>query len=567
MINNPEAGIRTNYQLNDTVPPKNMNAITQSIQYDYVVTADMLAGKSGNVDVDALLGVNKIHGIASGEFHVLINAVVPDTITLVFPDSSVGEASGNLRIHVHTIAPFHAVIGANGSPFFHFYFHTHGPAEAVTIESMAAKDVSVGAFIMATAQTLGGGQSFTYESTLDKIPVVPSGVTATVRRTSWMSNATGGGTHAIVALLDYSRIGPVDGLPTLEWPLYGLYTYGNTVGAVMAEHLFPASPAPGKKEDGYLVPRAKPAYNGDWLPSSLINGDTALVFREPDGTFASNSYIHDNTTCGFVLADSFIGCEPRGASSLNAIKIGPKVTQLDMYITCGFVLGDTGLRVPQGSDVIYTMDVSAMEEGQVIELNMHIVSFPPAKQALHSDLGLEHFVGEWDAAATYASREIVSVETQGDNGPQYSFYISRENNNSGNTPASSVGTWWDAITPLSDNKGLLHAATPHNGGPVPHLWFQAGADTPYLKTYSWGYGNPNGAKVTSTSQTTPTNHSIAVTFNSPEKSGYGQYLPGEMPTIPIAASAKLIFTKVIVDGAPAIILLTGGYCCQDYPNY
>lgn len=187
MRTNEDVSIKTDWALNGIVKPAHMNALTSAVQYDYVVTEQMLSGKTGTVNVDTLLGGNKING-TTGEYHVLINAVVPSVVTLLFPADSVGGGSGSLIIHVHTIGPFKASMGQGGIPNISYYFHTHGSAEAVTLLD-ASHTMHVGAFNMASAVELGGGYEFTYEEALGQVPVPAEGVTCTITRAAWMSNS------------------------------------------------------------------------------------------------------------------------------------------------------------------------------------------------------------------------------------------------------------------------------------------------------------------------------------------------------------------------------------------
>lgn len=191
MRTNPAVDINTNWQINGIVKPNHVNALTRSIKYDYVVTAQMLEGKTGTVDVDELLGGNKING-TTGEVHVLINTMVPDNVVLFFPANSVGGPSGTLKVHVHTIGPFTASVGTSGIPYIDHYFHTHGPAEAVTFTSIP-RSMHVGAFIMAEPIELMAGGTFIYEMALAELPFLDEQHPGTIAREAWMSNAVGGG--------------------------------------------------------------------------------------------------------------------------------------------------------------------------------------------------------------------------------------------------------------------------------------------------------------------------------------------------------------------------------------
>lgn len=191
MRTNASADINTDWALNQIVKPGHVNALTRSIKYDYVVTAQMLEGKTLTVDVDELLGGNKING-TTGEVHVLINTMVPDNVELYFPANSVGSPSGTLKVHVHTIGPFTASVGSSGIPHIEHYFHTHGPAEAVTFTSLPL-NMHVGAFILAAPMELMPGSSFIYEMALGELPFLDKQYPGTIARQAWMSNAVGGG--------------------------------------------------------------------------------------------------------------------------------------------------------------------------------------------------------------------------------------------------------------------------------------------------------------------------------------------------------------------------------------
>lgn len=191
MRTNASADINTDWALNQIVKPGHINALTRSIKYDYVVTAQMLEGKTLTVDVDELLGGNKING-TTGEVHVLINTIVPDNVELHFPANSVGGSSGTLKVHVHTIGPFTASMGSSGIPNIEHYFHTHGLTEAVTFTSLPL-NMHVGAFILAAPIELRAGASFIYEMALGELPFLDKQHPGTIARQAWMSNAVGGG--------------------------------------------------------------------------------------------------------------------------------------------------------------------------------------------------------------------------------------------------------------------------------------------------------------------------------------------------------------------------------------
>lgn len=188
MRTNPGANINTDWQINGIVKPAHVNAITRSIQYDYVVTPQMLEGKTGTVNVDTLLGGGVINGV-TGTYRVLINANVPAAVTLYFPANSIGP-SGTLKIHVYSIGPFAALLDESPANGVAYYFHSHGRDTAVTLKSMIP-NMHVGSFIMEEPIAMASGYSFTYETALEEMPYIPEGVSASIVRQAWMSNPDG----------------------------------------------------------------------------------------------------------------------------------------------------------------------------------------------------------------------------------------------------------------------------------------------------------------------------------------------------------------------------------------
>lgn len=197
MINNPEAGIRTDFALSDKVRPSNMNALAQSIQYDYVITDRMLdeipeaAVTEYGINVDVLLGGGKITQIRDGDVSVLLN-IDPqkhhqgqNLPVFYFPCDDVAFT---LRVLVYSVHSFMAYIGTPGSNGqARFYFHT-GSNAPVGITGIGAPRVYVGAFSLAVSSlTLPANSRFVYELAEGDLPT-PSG-SGTVRRNMWMTNA------------------------------------------------------------------------------------------------------------------------------------------------------------------------------------------------------------------------------------------------------------------------------------------------------------------------------------------------------------------------------------------
>lgn len=182
MKTNEKADINAGWQPNGKVKPAHINALTGSIQYDYVITDRMLENKSGEVSVNDLFQSGAISG-RSGEFHVLVNSVVPGTITLVF---DAGNAGGQdpLNVHVHCITAFKGKV-TGSDDHVTYYFHTHGTANPVTLYGVG-KHTYVGSFSTGTSITLASGATFVYENALNGV----SAITGTTTQSLWMTNAS-----------------------------------------------------------------------------------------------------------------------------------------------------------------------------------------------------------------------------------------------------------------------------------------------------------------------------------------------------------------------------------------
>lgn len=182
MKTNEKADINAGWQPNGKVKPAHINALTGSIQYDYVITDRMLENKSGEVSVNDLFQPGAISG-RSGEFHVLVNSVVPATITLIF---DAGNAGGQdpLNVHVHCIAAFKGKV-TGSDDHVTYYFHTHGTANPVTLYGVG-KHTYVGSFSTGASITLASGATFVYENALNGV----SAITGTITQSLWMTNAS-----------------------------------------------------------------------------------------------------------------------------------------------------------------------------------------------------------------------------------------------------------------------------------------------------------------------------------------------------------------------------------------
>lgn len=206
MKTNEKQNVKTDWAISGIVKPEHMNSLTRRVPYDYIVTDNMLEGLTGSIDVDLLLnpadpdtgdeGGGMIHG-RTGEYHVLVNTLVPDDIILEFPAKSIGDGEGELKVHVYAFGPYKARVTPGTSaphPNITHYFHTAGDDNAVTFYGLAY-NTYVGSFDMPYGIELGQHHTFYYEKALGRIPHQPQAANATIERKAWMSNAVGGGSN------------------------------------------------------------------------------------------------------------------------------------------------------------------------------------------------------------------------------------------------------------------------------------------------------------------------------------------------------------------------------------
>ena len=199
MRTNTDVGINTNWQLNGIVKPEHVNALTRSIIYDYVVTREMLDEWPNNeIDVDELLGGNKIRGV-SGEYHVLINAPVPANKVLKFKADSAG-GEGDANIHIHSLQGYTAKITGTETRC-HLWFHTTGTFGAITFLSVGAS-THAGAFDLEDDVTVPTGGEFIYERALGDLPE-SSNTGTVIAQEMWLSN--GGEQEEVLIMYDESH--------------------------------------------------------------------------------------------------------------------------------------------------------------------------------------------------------------------------------------------------------------------------------------------------------------------------------------------------------------------------
>lgn len=204
MKTNEKQNIKTDWAVSGIVKPDHMNSLTRHVPYDYIITDKMLEGLTGTVDVDLLLnpadpdagdeGGGMIHG-RTGEYHVLINAPVPENVILQFPASSTGHLTGDLKVHVYAFGPYKARVSAGASSpnsSITHYFHTAGDENAVSLYGVGY-NTYVGSFDLPYGIELGQHYTFCYEKALGSIPSQPQAENATIEHKAWMSNAIDNG--------------------------------------------------------------------------------------------------------------------------------------------------------------------------------------------------------------------------------------------------------------------------------------------------------------------------------------------------------------------------------------
>lgn len=186
MRTNTAVDVNTDWQINGIIKPNHVNALTRSIKYDYVVTAQMLEGKTGNVDVFDLLAIGINQGtLLPGDTHILINTSVPDDVTLKFPGNQAGP-SGHYNIHIYALGAFKADCTGT-SQMITFFFHTHGASGAVTLSGLSAH-MYVGSFFMESPLALPiRNSTFTYEMALGELPTLQEDG-GSIMKSPWMSN-------------------------------------------------------------------------------------------------------------------------------------------------------------------------------------------------------------------------------------------------------------------------------------------------------------------------------------------------------------------------------------------
>lgn len=343
-MQNQENGVVANFNLDDVVKPSNTNALAHAIQYDYVISDDMLAadyiaakGASTEfgLDVDRLLGGesgNKIAGEnVTGDIHVLVNTTLlaaDNAPALYFKTGTTAP-----HIHVHTICPFSAYVGtSDGNASAHYSFYTHGEAEAVTFTGIRVKWLRVGAFKLNMGiASLPANSTFIYENALNGVPMMSQGTTVT--QASWMTNQRpnqfpdpdfGTNNHAYLRATDNPMAGEPD---TVEW--------------VQPFHVLGWDSGTAWEEVDLMTLKVQDTPQGDWGVQATGDGISMPGVRYLVPAAAANA---------FLKAD---------ANGKMQWAVMPSPTSEIVYVSTSDTYATVSGHVAAGKEVILKVDVSA----------------------------------------------------------------------------------------------------------------------------------------------------------------------------------------------------------------
>lgn len=586
MINNPGRNIHTDYVANDVFKPKDANALAMSIPFDFVITeelvtnyreahsytqanwidvADLFWDGTGGVPADACSGRKEIHILIN--FHTTLE----DRFDFGSRFSSLGSSSGCdvQEVHIYSLSSYRTT-----GTTLNIFFHTHGTENYVLFDESGgalyrSRPLHVGSFML-WDNGLGypqwhNGAPFVYEQCIEgPVPTGGSGEPGVVvKQENWLSNGIGNGSgggsgsHAIAVLLDFKHIlvGPT---PSYSNPLYFILTYCPDSGP--NEHTLITRTGVGDnvyaktQRDGELVPRSP-------FPTYIYNnpGD-CLALRDVYG-----SLLYNHSSKKVVFADSVMGCVlgTNYENGTDSIVLKAGVTQVDVYTTLGYYLeGYPEATFPKGVTRILTIDdiLNSVADGQVVELNIHLVELPPAVQNVNADLTVAYMFGEWTTSVWYSNGDIVYQPTDGN---VYEW----TGGNIGNINNPPPGTGWrlwhhykNSSSGSADTYHTLYPATPANAEVSLNLEFRA--NNSQLPIYAWGYGT-DGNKVYSTTSAGGVPYRISATFTYPKKYKSSYYNTQGPVSVPIIASSKIIFARCDqeVSGSlsPTILVLNGGY--------
>lgn len=581
MINNPSRNIHTDYVVNDVFKPKDANALAMSIPFDFVITKERVdeyreahgLTQSDWMDVGELLWENDANpdytcGGRVGA-HILIN--FHTTIEDRFNFGGALQGLQTSEVHIHSLSSYRAT-----GTYLNVFFHTHGTENYALFDEAGgvffrAKPLHVGSFMLwdngSGYPQWHSGAPFVYEQCIEgPVPTGGSGEpNVIVTQENWLSNGIGNGgsggsgSHAIAVLLDFKHIlvGPT---PSDYNPLYFILTYCPDSGP--NEHTLITRTGIGydvyakTQRDGELVPRSP-------FPTFIYNnpGD-CLVLRD---VYGSLLYNHSSNDKKVVFADSVMGCVlgTNYGNGTDSIVLKAGVTQVDVYTTLGYYLeGFPEATFPKGVTRVLTIDdiLNSVADGQVVELNIHLVELPPAVQNVNADLTVAYMFGEWSTSIRYSNGDLVYQPTDGN----VYEWTGGNIGNINNPPPGEKWLLWhhykNSSSGSADTYHTLYPATPANANVSLNLEFRA--NNSQLPIYAWGYGT-DGNRVYSTTSAGGNPYRISATFTYPKKYKSSYYNTQGPVSVPIIASSKIIFARCDqeVSGSlsPTILVLNGGY--------
>lgn len=587
MINNPVRNIHTDYVANDVFKPKDANALAMSIPFDLVITEELVTNyrdahsytQADWIDVADLFwdGTSDVPADAcSGrkEIHILINfhTTIEDRFDFGSRFSTVGYSTGCdvHEVHIHSLSSYRA----RGTTLNIFY-HTHGTENFVLFDDSIlyrSSPLHVGSFALwynGGYPQWHNGAPFIYEQCVDgPLPEGNAGeVGVVVKQENWLSNGVGnggsgsGGTHAFAVLLDFKHI-LVGNTPSEQNPLYFVLTHcpdsGPNSYTLITRTGVGYDVYAKTQREGELVPRSP-------FPTSIYNspGD-CLALRDVYGDSLLNNYGSSNAK-KIIFADSVMGCllGTNYGEGSDSIILKAGVTQVDVYTTLGYYLeGFPEATFPKWVTRVLTIDdiLNSVADGQVVELNIHLVALPPAVQNVNANLTVAYMFGEWTSSVRYSDGDLVYQPTDGN----VYEWIGGDIGNINNPPPGEKWKLWHHYKNSSagnvDTYHTMYPATPANSAVSLNLEFRANHSQ--LPIYAWGYGT-DGNKIYSSTSAGGNPYQISATFTYPKKYKSSYYNSKGPVSAPLIASAKIIFARCDqeVSGSlsPTILVLNGGY--------
>lgn len=397
MINNPTRDIHTDYAPNDVFRPAAANALTASVEYDYVITKERIDAfrakhsytQADWMDVGALLwedyeGLGPAYPTGRSAIHILINCHTTAEDRFAFHLwLNMLSSSGVTEVHVHSLSSYRSQGGSSALALYH---HTLGTENCVLFDDAGmyrGKALYVGSFACTSGTAIWqSGAPFVYERCLSgEVPHGSLYEAVDVRQEPWMSNRGGtGGGHAIAVMLAPQYCGA----PSSAVDVYAGATNGHAL------HIDTAI-------DGGPV-----QFNGAWA-NEFVKANTVKV---------EGQALADADPCQSSLG----GLDVSGLSRLDIFTAAgiitlPKGTWYTA--TNGNKTYHDGLEYAFGNtSPSFYIKGSTLQEGQQLEITISIVQFPPHSFVLKAD-PCRYMAPAWTSGAVYHVGDVVSYSTGG----------------------------------------------------------------------------------------------------------------------------------------------------------